>query len=74
MMKVVSVLAALACCGATLSLAFGPALSGAAARTADSIAALVTHPALTGFSLPEALALLGAFIVFSSSARRLGDM
>lgn len=73
-MKIVSVLAALACCGTTLSLAFGKALSGMAAHAADSFTALAAHPALGSFSLPEVLALLGAFIVFSSSTRRSEDM
>ena len=73
-MKVVSALAALACCGATLALAFEHALSGMAARAAASFMALATHPALDGLYLPEALALLGAFIVLSSGSYRSRDM
>jgi hypothetical protein len=72
-MKIVSVLAALACCGATLSLAFGHALSGTVAILADSLRTLAMLPAL-GFDFPEALALLGALVVFWSSTRRSEDM
>jgi hypothetical protein len=72
-MKVVSVLAALACCATTLTLAFGPALAGMATLAADSVTALTAHPALDGFDLPEALALLGAFVVFWSSTRSSQD-
>ena len=73
-MKVVSALTALVCCGATLMLAFGHAVSGMAARAADSFTALAAHPALDGVDLPEALALLGALVVFRSSTRRSKDM
>jgi hypothetical protein len=69
-MKIVSVLAALACCGTTLSLAFGPALSGVAGHAATQLTALTTHPVLNGLDLPAVLALLGAFVVFASGARR----
>jgi hypothetical protein len=73
-MKIVSVLAALACCGTTLSLAFGHAISGMAALAADSVTAVTAYPALIGFDWPEMLALLGACIVFWSSTRRSEDM
>jgi hypothetical protein len=73
-MKVVSVLAALACCATTLTLAFGHALSAMAARAAASFTALAASPPLDGFDLPGALALLGAFVVFSSSALSSKDM
>ena len=73
-MKVVSVLAALACCGTTLTVAFGQALSGMADLAATTLTALAAHPALDGVDLPEALALLGAFVVCSSSARGSQDL
>jgi hypothetical protein len=72
-MKVVSVLAALACCGTTLSLAFGNTIAGVAAQTAQTLTALAA-PAAGGLPVPEALALLGALVVFSSSAIRSKDM
>jgi hypothetical protein len=67
-MKIVSVLAALACCGTTLSLAFGHALTGMAAYAATQFTALTTHPMLNGLDLPAVLALLGALVVFASGA------
>jgi hypothetical protein len=73
-MKIVSVLAALACCGTTLSLAFGHAISGMAALAADSVTAITAYPVLVGFDWPEVLALLGAFVVFSSGTQRSEDM
>ena len=73
-MKIVSALAALACCGATLSLAFGHAISGMAALAADSVTAMTAYPAMVGFDWPEVMALLGAFVVFSSGTRRSEDM
>ena len=73
-MKIVSALAALACCGTTLSLAFGHAMSGMAALAAESVTAMTAYPAMVGFDWPEVMALLGAFVVFSSSTRRSEDM
>jgi hypothetical protein len=73
-MKIVSVVAALACCGTTLSLAFRHAVSGMTAVVTDAFAALAAYPTLAGFDLPETLALLGACIVFWSSTRRSEDM
>jgi len=72
-MKVVSVLAALACCSATLTLAFGHALSRMATHAATQFAAIAAHPVLDGIDLPAVLALLGAFVVFASGARRYED-
>lgn len=72
-MKIVSALLALACCGMTVSLAFGQALSGMADNAAETVLALATSPPLAGFDLPEALALLGGFVVFSSGTRRSQD-
>ena len=73
-MKIVSALAALACCGTTLSLAFGHAMSGMAALAAESVTAMTAYPAMVGFDWPEVMALLGAFVVFSSGTRRSEDM
>jgi hypothetical protein len=72
-MKIISALAALACCGTTLSLAFGPAVSGMAAHAATQFTALTAHPVLNGLDLPAVLALLGALVVFASSACRSED-
>jgi hypothetical protein len=72
-MKVISVLAALACSGTTLALAFGHAVSGMAAHAATQITALTAHPVLDGLDLPAVLALAGALVVFASSARRSQD-
>ena len=72
-MKIVSALAALACCGTTLSLAFGHAVAGMAAHAADQFTALTAHPVLNGLDLPAVLALLGALVVFASSACRSED-
>ena len=73
-MKIVSALLALACCGTTMALAFGHAIAGTPALAADSFTALAAHPALGIVDLPEALALLGAFVVFSSGTRRSEDI
>ena len=72
-MKIISALAALACCGTTLSLAFGPAVSGMAAHAADQFTALAAYSVLNGLDLPAVLALLGALVVFASSACRSED-
>lgn len=73
-MKIVSVLAALACCGTTMSLAFGPLLSSLAALIAAPFAALAGLPALVGIGLPETLALLGALVVFWSGTHHSEDV
>lgn len=73
-MKVVSVLAALACSLTTLSLAYGLSLSGLADIAVASYAALIALLPSGAFGLTEALALLGAGIVFWSSTRRTADM
>jgi hypothetical protein len=74
MIKVVSVLAALACCATTLSLAFGQMLSGLTDFAAASLTILTAHPMLHDLGLSEVLALLGAGIVFWFSTRRSEDM
>lgn len=73
-MKVVSVLAALACCATTLSLAFGQTIAGIAAQTGHALSTLAAYSAAGGLPVPEALALLGALVVFSSSTFRSKDM
>jgi hypothetical protein len=44
------------------------------AALAAPFTTLASYPALDGFDLPEALALLGAFVVLSSGSRRSQDM
>ena len=73
-MKIVSTLCALVCCGATCSLAFGPALAGLSALAAALFTALAGYLALGALYLPEMLALLGAFIVFAASTRQSEDV
>ena len=73
-MKVVSALCALVCCGATCSLAFGPALAGLAALVAAPFTAVAGYLTLGALYLPEVLALLGAFIVFAASTRHSEDV
>ena len=74
MIKVVSVVAALACCVTTMSLAFGQMLFGLTDVAAASLTVLTAYPMLHDLGLSEVLALLGAGIVFWFSTRRSEDM